>query len=476
MGPVVADTFYPTAQAMVDDAGVLSMRDLERRCDAVAQGLSAAGLWRGDGVGLLARNSAAFYEVAVGASRLGLDVTYLNTGFTADQIADVVERQAVRAVVYDEEFTDRVPAQVLGIPTTGAASIATMAVAGRAGAVRAPTRPSRHTILTSGTTGAPKGVPRTGGGVDSVLALLSGLPLRVRERHLIAAPMFHAWGWLHMMLSMLLSSTVVVTRRFDPERVLALVERERCHVLIAVPAMLRRMLDLPAAIRRRYDTTSLRVVAVSGSALSGRLAREFMDEFGEIVFSLYGSTEAGFATVASPADLRAAPGCAGRVLPTVTVEVLDERGRPCAPGVPGAITVSSRDTVVVGGDADHPAVARTGDFGWFDADGRLFVGARADDMVIVGGENVYPVTVEHVLEDHTDVVEAAVVGTPDRVLGQALVAYVRLRAGSATRADDIVRWCGQHLAPFQVPRRVVVVDQALPRNETGKVVKRELRS
>jgi fatty-acyl-CoA synthase len=225
-------------------------------------------------------------------------------------------------------------------------------------------------------------------------------------------------------------------------------------------------------IRRRYDVTSLRMVVVSGSALSGRLAHAFMDEFGDVLYSLYGSTEAGFASVASPADLRAAPGTAGRPLPAVSVRVVDAQGRTCPPGVPGSIRVSSRDAVPTGDDGD--AMVRTGDLGWLDEAGRLFVGAREDDLVVVGGENVYPIVVEHALERHPDIAEAAVVGAPDRVLGQVLVAHVALREGATATPTAIWTWCRAQLAPFQVPRRVVIHDR-LPHNETGKVNKLPLR-
>ena len=474
MGPIAGAAFYPDAVALVDDTESVTMRELDARCSAAAYGLSSIGLSAGDTIGILARNSAALYEVAVGASRLGVDIAYLNTGFTARQIAELVDRYRLRALAYDTEFAGRVPAHVLRIPTTdeaaaGASSPPRIA-AQPARLLAAPPRQSRHIILTSGTTGEPKGISRTGGGIDSILALLSGLPLRVRETHLIAAPLFHAWGWLNMMLTMLLSGTIVVTRRFDPERTLAVIERERCHVLVAVPTMLQKIMALPVETRRRYDVTSLRVAAVSGSAVSDSLADAFMDEFGDILYSLYGSTEAGFATVAAPADLRAAPGTAGRALPVVGIQVVDAAERGCPPGVPGSIWVRSREAVSTDGTGRGDGWVRTGDLGWLDQAGRLFVGAREDDMVIVGGENVYPILVENALERHPAILEAAVVGTPDPVLGHVLVAHVSVRDGGIATPAAIRDWCREHLAPFQVPRGVVIHDD-LPRNETGKVIK-----
>jgi fatty-acyl-CoA synthase len=468
-GPLIGATSYPDAPALVDESGPVGMRPLEERCSAVAHGLAGAGLREGDAVGVLARNCGEFYLAMVAASRLGADVIYLNTGFAAGQVASVAAEHELRALVYDPEFANRLPEGVLAIPTTDgeatARSVRAMAL-GRSPSVPWPARTSRHVILTSGTTGSPKAVPRTSAGFESAVALLAGLPYRARETHLVAAPMFHAWGWLNVLLTMLLSSTVVLTRRFDPELVLARVEQQRCHVLVAVPTMLQRIMDLPTATRRRYDSSSLRVVAVSGSALSDRLARAFMDEYGDILYSLYGSTEAAFASVAGPADLRAAPGTAGRPLCGIQVRILDPDGRPCRRGVPGAIHVDGREVVAERG------TARTGDIGWFDRDGRLFVAGREDDMLIVGGENVYPIVVERALEEHPDIVEAAVTGRPDRVLGQVPVAHVVLREAAAT-TTGLQAWCRRRLAAFQVPRRIVV-HARLPRNETGKVVKKAL--
>jgi acyl-CoA synthetase (AMP-forming)/AMP-acid ligase II len=476
-GPTVGAIVYPNTVGIVDDSGRATMRELDQRSSAVAGGLYAAGFRAGDAVGLLARNSAAFYEATVGASRLGLDLTYLNTGFVGGQVAEVATHLRLAGLIYDPEFADRVPAGLPRIVTMGDALRDSHSLAEMAGGTFSPppwpVRPGRHAILTSGTTGHPKAVARSGGGVGSVISLLSGLPLRVRETHLIAAPLFHAWGWLNMLLTMLLSGTVVVSRRFDPQSTLALIERERCQVLIAVPAMLRQIMDLPVAARRRYDTTSLRVVAVSGSSMSSRLAGAFMDQFGEILFSLYGSTEAGYATVAGPSDLRNAPETAGRPLSMVRVHVVGEDGRDRPRGQCGHIMVSGRDAVAAAGQASLSAGTRTGDLGWIDQAGRLFVTGREDDLVIVGGENVYPIGVEHTLEEHPDIVEAAVVGAPDRRLGQVLVAHVVIRRGAVTTADTIHDWCRNHLAPFQVPRRVIIHNE-LPHGETGKIVKRSL--
>jgi acyl-CoA synthetase (AMP-forming)/AMP-acid ligase II len=490
-GPVAGAALYSGAPASVDDTGTMTFGQLEERCQALAARL-AAEVSPGAALALLGRNSAAFYQVMVAASRCGLDILYLNTGFSAAQIAELAS-QGVAAIVHDAEFADRIPPGVRAIPVTAAEGVSIERLAAGAPSAPAeapgarplhPARPglqwrrSRHVILTSGTTGKPKRAARTGGDASSVIALAVGLPYRARETHLIAAPMFHSWGWLNTLLTMLYSSTIVVTRNFDPAGVLALIERERCQVLVAVPVMLRRIMDLPPEARRRPDTGSLRAVTVSGSSLSPALAGAFMDEFGEVLYNLYGSTEAGYATVASPADLRAAPGTAGRPLPGVEVRVLTSTGADCPPQVPGDIWVRSHDSLA-GPRAPRPgrrgrALVRTGDIGWFDADGRLFVGGRDDDMIIAGGENVYPVEVENALEQHPAVLEAAVTGVTDEEYGQLIAAHLVLRHGQPLTPDDLRAWCRQRLAPFQVPRWFLFHD-GLPHNVSGKVVKSALR-
>jgi fatty-acyl-CoA synthase len=475
IGPMIGNELYPDETALVDDDGSLTFAELDRMCDAAGVRLGEAGLDPGDRIGLLARNSRGFYAAMVGAARAGVDVAYLNTGATAEQVRDIVAGEGIAALVCDAELASRAPE---GVPRLDTGALV--------GTPLPPGHPddgghsSRHVILTSGTTGRPRGVSRGSAGVDAALALVAGFPYKVRRTHLVAAPAFHAWGWMNLILTMVFSSTVVLTRRFEPARVLELLEREQADAMVAVPVMLQRLVDVGDDVRARYDTSSLRVVAVSGSALSGALAERFMAGYGDVLYNLYGSTEAAFATVADPADLRAAPGTAGRPLPGVTITIVDPTGEPLPPGETGEIVVGSGTTFEGYTSGEHGKQAdgggvRIGDLGRFDAEGRLFVAGRADDLVITGGENVYPVTVENELERHPDVVECAVVGEPDDEFGQALVAHVVLRPGATADPGAIRGWLKERLGPHEVPRRVVVHDDPLPRNTTGKVVKTELR-
>ena len=296
---------------------------------------------------------------------------------------------------------------------------------------------------------------------------------------MIAAPLFHAWGFAHMFLSTPLASTLVLTRRFDAEQTLRVIAEQRAEALVVVPVMLQRILELPEQVSQRYDISSLRVIAVSGSALSGALARRAMDRLGPVVYNLYGSTEVSWATIADPTDLRNAPGTAGRVPRGTTVKILDRDRRELPTGESGEIFVGS-ELLFEGytGGADKPrfgALMSTGDVGHFDADGRLFIDGRDDDMVVSGGENVYPGEVEELLEGIPGVRETAVIGVDDEQWGQRLRAFVALIDGASMTEGALKDHVKANLAAYKVPRDVVFVDE-LPRNATGKVLKRELRA
>ncbi|HEX6487532.1 MAG TPA: AMP-binding protein [Candidatus Dormibacteraeota bacterium] len=474
---------YPTAAAVapdgvaiIDDAGEWTFGDIERRSNSVARGLAAFGVGEQSRVGLLARNHHEFVEVSAAAWKLGARSVYLNTSFARPQVREVIRREEIDVVVYDAEFADLVkglPRQVRRV--AGAAEL----IAGRDGSsVKPPRRAGSAVILTSGTTGAPKGAQRSlATSIDPALALLSRIPLRAEEPTLIAAPLFHAWGFAHLVMSFLLQSTLVLQSRFDAEQALAAIERHRVTALVAVPVMLQRIMELPARTRRRYDTTSLRVVAVSGSALAPRLAHRFMDAFGDVLYNLYGSTEVAWAAIATPAELRAHPDTAGRPPRGTIVHIYREDGSLAEPGETGQIFVGSEllfEGYTGGGSKEkRDGLMTTGDLGHFDAAGLLFVEGRSDDMIVSGGENVYPGEVEEVIARLPAVAEAAVVGVPDADFGQALRAFVVKRRGAKLTEDEVRAHVRALLARYKVPKSVVFVDD-LPRNATGKVVRREL--
>jgi fatty-acyl-CoA synthase len=341
----------------------------------------------------------------------------------------------------------------------------------------APDGQSSVVMLTSGTTGTPKGAPRTQPrSLAAVGALLSKVPFRAEESTYVAAPLFHALGFAHAAVAMGLGSTLVVHRRFEPQRTIATVAERRCSALVVVPVMLQRILALEKEGLDRHDASALRIIFVSGSQLEGDLARRAMDQFGEVVYNLYGSTEVAWATIGTPEDLRAAPGCAGRPPFGTRVRLYDDEGRPVARrGETGRIFVGNVlpfEGYTGGGSKEIiDGLMSTGDVGHFDAEGRLFVDGRDDEMIVSGGENVFPREVEELLATHEDVEEAAAIGVPDDQYGERLRAFVVPR-GELTE-DGVKSFIRENLARFKVPREVVFVDE-LPRNPAGKVLKRQL--
>jgi fatty-acyl-CoA synthase len=336
-------------------------------------------------------------------------------------------------------------------------------------------------ILTSGTTGAPKGAPRTEAGVGAAVSLMSRMPLRYGWRTHVAAPLFHTWGFAHLALSMLLGSTVVLRRRFDPEGCLQAVTDDRCDSLVVIPVMLQRIMALPAETRDRYRLPTLKVTAASGSALPGDLATEWMDAFGDNLYNIYGSTEVAYASVATPRDLRAAPTSAGKPPWATVVKILDADGLEVARGESGRIFVGNGLLFegYTGGTESKEVVdglMSSGDVGRFGDDGRLYVEGRDDEMIVSGGENVFPQEVEDCLSRHQNVVEVAAIGVTDDRFGQRLKAFVVVSdaGGSAGPGEEELKdWVRHHLARYKVPREIVFLDE-LPRNATGKILKREL--
>ena len=484
---------YPDRAAVVDEKGTLTFAEVDRRTNALARGLGRAGVREQDSVAIMCRNHRGFVEATVACSKLGAGALYLNTAFAGPQIADVIRREDPVAVIYDEEFAVLVSEggaerkrfvawhEPGGRPPSATDPLLEELIAAEGDApLTPPAEKGRVVILTSGTTGAPKGAARKQpDSMEPAAALFSKIPLKAREATMIAAPMFHSWGFAHFTLGLPLASTLVLHRKFDAEDTLRAVAQHRATALAVVPVMLQRMLELGEATIAKYDLSSLRVVAVSGSALPGELATRSMDAFGEVLYNLYGSTEVAWATIATPQDLRAAPGTAGRPPMGTVVKLLDADGREAAPGEGGRIFVANEMVFEGytggGGKEIVGGLMSTGDVGHFDAGGRLFVDGRDDEMIVSGGENVFPREVEDLLANHEQIEEAAVVGVSDEEFGQRLKAFVVPHDGAQLDETAVKAYVKSNLARYKVPREVVFLEE-LPRNATGKVLKRELKA
>jgi acyl-CoA synthetase (AMP-forming)/AMP-acid ligase II len=479
----------PNRAAIHDERGTITFKELHEETNALADSLRAAGFVEGDGIAILCRDHAGFIKSTVAASKLGATVLLLNTSFAGPQIAEVCEREEPRVLVYDEEFIELCAAASPGRLNVIAwhdnpvaepfTTIDALVEAGARKDLVPPRDRGRVVILTSGTTGAPKGAsrhqPRT---LDPAAKLFSRIPLRARETTVISAPLFHSWGYAHFTLGLALSSTLVLHRRFDPETALASVKRYQASALILVPVMLQRIMELGPEKIRGYDTRSLRVIAVSGSALPGELALRVMDSFGDVLYNLYGSTEVAWATIASPQQLRAAPGTAGTPPRGTKLRLFDDQNRERRnPGETGRIFVHNEmvmDGYTTGdGKTVLDGLIATGDVGYVDRQGRLFVSGRDDEMIISGGENVFPREVEDLLAEYPGIEEVAVIGVRDREFGERLRAFIVLAPGAELDAETVKAHVRDNLARFKAPRDVLFVEQ-LPRTATGKVLKRLL--
>ncbi|OLZ45105.1 acyl-CoA synthetase [Amycolatopsis keratiniphila] len=481
----------PTATGIIDELGPLTFKQLDTQSNALARAWSERGLGPGSVIAALCRDHRGLVLTMLASGKLGAKLLLMNTGFAKPQLADVAKREGVTALVYDQEFTDLLDAvegdvehylawvdsdtaRPAGIPV-----VAELVASTDDRPWPAPAKPGGFILLTSGTTGTPKGAPRPHTSALASAQFLDRIPLRTGEATYMGAPLFHGTGLSQFILSFALGSKVVMRRKFVPEETLRGVAENRCTTLVLVPTMLQRIVDLPEEIRAKYDTSSLRIIFVAGSALSPDLGNRATAAFGDVVHNLYGSTEVAVATVATPEDWRKAPGTVGRAPVGCKVALYDEKGgKITEPHVTGRVFVGSglsfqgytdgRNKEIIDG------LLSSGDVGHFDEDGLLFIDGRDDEMIVSGGENVFPIEVENLLVEREDVIEAAVVGVEDPEFGQRLKAFVVRAEKSELDVDGVREYVKANLARYKVPRDVEFLDE-LPRNATGKVLRNKLR-
>jgi fatty-acyl-CoA synthase len=479
----------PDRPGLVDERGTLTWKQIDDRCDAVATGLQNLPGGTPKTVAVMCRNHRGFIEALVAPNRIGADVLLLNTSFAGPALAEVVDREGADVVIYDEEFAEIVDQAMADKPATrilawtdGPADGLTLDRLIETNLGKRPSASERKSdviLLTSGTTGTPKGAKRGegSGGAGDLKAVLDRTPWRAEEATVIVAPMFHAWGFSQLLFAALLACTIVTRRKFDPEATLDLIDRYEATGLAVVPVMFDRIMDLPEEVLNRYSGKSLRFATASGSRMRPEVVIKFMDRFGDVIYNNYNATEAGMIATATPADLRAAPDTAGTAADGTEIRILDADFNQLPTGETGQIFVRSGtlfDGYTSGKTKDfHEGFMASGDVGYLDDAGRLFVVGRDDEMIVSGGENVYPIEVEKTLAGHPDVKEATVLGVDDEQYGQRLVAFVVLGDGADATPDDLKQYVRENLANYKVPRQITVLDE-LPRGSTGKVVRKEL--
>jgi acyl-CoA synthetase (AMP-forming)/AMP-acid ligase II/uncharacterized membrane protein len=484
---------YGNEDAIIDELGHVTFKEVHERTNRLANAWSDAGLVEGDSIGVMCRNHRYFIDAVVAASKMGVNCLLLNTAFAGPQLTEVVQREKPVALVYDEEFTELLedagkrrkrfigwydPDATEKEKRTDPTLDELMDEADPDQPVP-PVETGRVVILTSGTTGTPKGAsrkqPET---IGPAVALLSRIPLRAREKTFIVAPLFHSWGFAHFTLGLMLGSTYILKRKFDPENTLSTIAEHQVQSAPMVPVMVQRIMQLPQETRTKYDLSSLRSIPLSGSALPGELAIQFMDEFGDVLYNLYGSTEVAWASIATPEDLRDAPGTAGAPPRGTILRIYDENGKELPQGETGRIFVGNEmlfEGYTGGGGKDViDGLMSSGDVGYLDDQGRLHVSGRDDDMIVSGGENVFPREVEDLISNMKGVDEVAVIGVDDEEFGQRLKAFVVTKGSGGPSEDEIKSKVKSDLARYKVPREVEFLDE-LPRNATGKVLKKELK-
>ena len=456
--------------ALIDREGELTWSELESRSNRLAHALEEMELRPGDRVATLLRNGRETVEAIIAGQKRGFEVAPLNTWAKPRELRTIM-------LIYDPKHEEQVREAL------GGESLSERAVDYEALIADQPdTEPfpfgargsQRILIHTSGTTGKPKAAARNANARATLafLQVLAMVPYKQDDVIVCPAPLFHSFGLLTMTIWTVLGATIVLPEKFDPEDSLELVEKHGATAASFVPVMIRRMLSLSDE-EREHDLSSLRIVLASGSAMSPDMRKGAMELFGEVLYDLYGSTEAGWVAIATPEDMKEDPETLGKPVPGVEVAVYSEDKKRLDSCEHGTLYIKS-DMVFEGYSSGEETeeidgYLSIGDIGWLDDEGRLYVEGRDDDMVVIGGENVYPAEIEEVIDGMDGVDDVAVLGMEDEEYGEVLAAFVT----GSVEPDRVKETCDKELASFKVPKVVEIVDD-LPRNSTGKVLKKEL--
>ncbi len=487
----------PDDPALVEGDRTLTWRALLARRNRLANALADAGLRAGEHAVVYAHNSLENLLAGAACRALGVVPVPMNHRLTRDEAADILADADAVAVFAGDEFlpmAERLRADAPRVREWIALGAARPAWARAlddlvaAGPETAPPTPAAQglggsMIYTAGTTGKPKGARRTSIDPAGIVERLQALDLAEPGHvHLVAGPLYHSAPGGFALYSQVFGATLVVMPRFDPEQALALIARHRCTSTFMAPTLLQRLVDLPAAVRARYDVSSMRVIVVAGAPCPMRVKEAALAQLGPVLYEFYGSTELGINTVLRPEDVLRKPGSCGRAAPGVELAVLDDGGRPVPAGTPGELHVRRYGGVFDGYWKQPEATRETargewlsvGDVAWVDDEGFVFICDRKRDMIISGGVNIYPAEIEDALHRHPAILDVAVFGVPDDAWGERVHAAVQLRPGAVLAAADVQTFARERLAGYKVPRDVSF-HEAFPRDTAGKLVKRVLR-
>ncbi|MBA3540881.1 MAG: AMP-binding protein [Deltaproteobacteria bacterium] len=509
LGPHVAVMFHaaahPDREALVEygEQGVRRMTwgELDATINRLANALIARGVGGGGGVALMLPNGIEYLIAQQALARIGATAVQIGYRLKPAEIAYILTNAEPKATLVHAEFVGA----MREARTEAGGRIGPMIVIDGDGtlerglesdwdrelAAASPEMPARLRggdgggviVYTSGTTGKPKGANRSWKktGFESVADMILQCGVTGEERHLVVCPLYHSAAPAFVAIMMSLGATTVLMNRYDPEGALDIIQRERITSTLMVPTMFVRITNLPNETLTKYDTSSLRWVMSGAAPLSTENARRFMDRFGPILWNFYGATETGLVTLAGPHDHVSRPGTIGRMMRGNEIRLLGEDGREVPLGQIGEL-YARNSTMISGYHKNAEATEASqrdgffsvGDMARADADGFYYLESRKHDMVISGGVNIYPREIEDHLNTHPAILEVAVIGVPDAEWGETLRAFVVMRADASVTELEVIDYCRKALADYKRPRKVTFLLE-LPRNPTGKVLKRELR-
>ncbi|MGD1110772.1 MAG: acyl-CoA synthetase [Mycobacterium sp.] len=496
----IADHAVTAAQspALITEGGAISFGELYARSRRVAALLHEAGLRRGDGVALILSNRGEFFEITWGCQLSGLYYTAVNTHFTPDEVAYVIDDCDAKAVFVDASMTDLAE----HVRDVNSAVHVRVAVGGTLpgwrsyeGAVATaseapPLADGSEMLYSSGTTGRPKAVrrplPTDGNGSWAQAVLEMALTRRYKMSpdsvYLSPAPLYHAAGVNYTMAVNRVGAAAIIMRKFNAETVLRLIETYRVTHAQFVPTMFVRMLKLPESIREKYDVSSLQYVLHAAAPCPVDVKHRMIDWFGPIIHEYYGGTEGFAGTTIGPEEWLAHPGSVG--IPMAPVHVVGDGGEELPLGQPGELYFEGgpdfeyfKDPAKTASVYNERGWRSLGDMGYVDEDGYMYLTDRSTFMIVSGGVNIYPQEAENLLVMHPKLVDAAVFGVPNDEFGEEVKAVVQpvdgVHPGPELEAE-LIGYCRAHLAGYKCPR-TVEFDPELPRDPNGKLYKRRIR-
>ncbi|WP_066528796.1 AMP-binding protein [Corynebacterium bouchesdurhonense] len=488
----------PDRTALIDDSGVLSYQQLRDQARTVASWLTQLQEDRGLDelrIGVMARNGRGIILPLGAKGYTGGHIFLLNIGSSPEQLRGIFAENRINVLFIDDEFADRVPAAVAeeagitvvraftepaapGAPGGAGLTLEDVVLGGVDKQLPLFPKHGNMVLMSSGTTGIPKGIVRPEPRLPFVLAgYLEAIPWRSGDTVQLSASIFHTWGWSALQVALASRSTIVTRRVFDAEACFKQIQDYRCDGLISSPIFFKQML----ALDEDFDTSSLRYLASAGNAITPALLRRTTERFGPILANIYGSTELALAAAASPEQMQTDPTIAGKVPPGTVLKLFDASGEEVPTGQTGRIFLHN-ETALKGYTNPNTEVVEIdglveiGDLGYMDEHGFLHVQSRNDDMIIVGGENVHPQSVTEVLEEMPGIGEVYAHGVDDEEMFKRIAVWVvpeESEHGRGLDADAVRDWVRARLADHSIPRDVHFMDE-LPRNPIGKVVPRLL--